>query len=189
MDATQAAWGSVVSIDEPPKRTRRYTDFDLYRRLLRQASQYWWHMVGLLVLTALSGPLALLAPLPLKILVDSVVGTRPLPAFINNVLPAMIPRSSTANLLIAIALLLGTTLLLHIHGLITSLLRVYTGEKLALGFQSRLFQHIQHLSLSYHDSNGTSDSLYRIQYDAPSLQYVTIDGIIRSSARASRCWG
>jgi ATP-binding cassette subfamily B protein len=32
--------------------------------------------------------------------------------------------------------------------------------------------------LSYHDSKGTSDSSYRIQYDTSAVQYVAIDGLI-----------
>src|SRR5439155_26590222 len=42
----------------------------------------------------------------------------------------------------------------------------------------QLFRHVQRLSLSYHDATGTSDSTYRIQYDAMSIQYIAIDGVI-----------
>jgi len=59
-----------------------------------------------------------------------------------------------------------------------SYLRSYTGEKLILRFRTQLFHQVQRLSLGYHDSRGTSDSTYRIQYDAPSIQYVTTDGVI-----------
>ncbi len=47
----------------------------------------------------------------------------------------------------------------------------YTGERLVLDFRTRLFRHVQRLSLSYHDPSGTSDSTYRIQYDAPAVQH------------------
>src|SRR5262249_54712042 len=38
-----------------------------------------------------------------------------------------------------------------------------------------LFQHIQHLSLSYHDTRG-STSNYRVQYDAPCIQWILTTG-------------
>jgi ATP-binding cassette subfamily B protein len=61
---------------------------------------------------------------------------------------------------------------------ITGLLRAYTGEHLVLRFRAALFRHVQRLSLLYHDIRGTSDSIYRIQYDAPSISYLTLDGLI-----------
>jgi ATP-binding cassette subfamily B protein len=39
-----------------------------------------------------------------------------------------------------------------------------------------LFQHVQRLSLSYHDIRGSSDSNYRIQYDAPCIQHILVTG-------------
>src|SRR5206468_1568646 len=69
-------------------------------------------------------------------------------------------------------------LLSQLQELGSSLLRAYTGERLVLGFRAQLFRHAQRLSLSYHDAKGTSDSMYRIQYDAPSIQYIAIDGVI-----------
>jgi ATP-binding cassette subfamily B protein len=41
-----------------------------------------------------------------------------------------------------------------------------------------LFRHAQRLSLLYHDSRGTSDSTFRIQYDTPSIQWIAVDGLI-----------
>jgi ATP-binding cassette subfamily B protein len=60
----------------------------------------------------------------------------------------------------------------------TAVLRAYTGERLVLGLRGQLFRHVQRLSLGYHDTRGTADSVYRIQYDAPSIQSITIDGLV-----------
>src|SRR5207302_2034472 len=38
--------------------------------------------------------------------------------------------------------------------------------------------HVQRLSLAYHDSKGSTDSTYRIQWDAQSIQYIMIDGLV-----------
>src|SRR5207245_4623962 len=44
--------------------------------------------------------------------------------------------------------------------------------------RTRLFCHVQRLSLAYHDSKGSTDSTYRIQWDAQSIQYIMIDGVV-----------
>lgn len=157
----------------------KYTnDFTIYRRLLRQARPYWFHIVGIFLLDLLSTPLALLTPLPLKIAVDSVIGSQPVPGFFDALLPAAVTRSDTALLVFAASLVVIIALLSQIRGQGSSLLRSYTGEKMVLEFRARLFRHVQSLSLSYHDSQGTSDSTYRIQYDAPAIRWITIDGIM-----------
>jgi ATP-binding cassette, subfamily B, bacterial len=156
----------------------RYTDAALFRRLLRQARPYWLHILGILLLSLLATPLALLAPLPLKIAVDSVLGSHPLPGFLDALLPQGIGRSELAILLVAVALLVVVTLLSQLQSLASLVLSTYTGEKLVLAFRARLFRHVQRFSLLYHDSRGTSDSIYRIQYDAPAIRWVTVEGTI-----------
>ena len=51
-----------------------HVDLTLYRRVLRQAWPYWPYIAGIFLLDLLASPLALLTPLPLKIIVDSAVG-------------------------------------------------------------------------------------------------------------------
>jgi ATP-binding cassette subfamily B protein len=126
----------------------------------------------------LSTPLALLGPVPLKIAVDSVLGADPVPAILKPIVPAGAQDSTSSLLVFAAVLVVVIALLAQIHSMATSLLRSYTAEKIVLEFRARLFRHAQRLSLAYHDRIGTSDSIYRIQYDTNSLQYVAIDGII-----------
>ena len=154
-----------------------YGDLTIYRRLLRQARQFWPHIVGIFLLDLLSTPLALLTPLPLKIAVDSVLGSQPVPGFLNSLLPAAATRSGTAVLLLAVGLSVAIALLGQLQELVTWLLRAYTGQQLLLSFRAQLFRHAQRLSLSYHDSKGTSDSTYRIQYDTPAIEHLAIDGV------------
>jgi ATP-binding cassette subfamily B protein len=150
----------------------------LFRRLVHQARSYWPHLFLLLLINLLAAPLALLTPLPLKIAVDNVLGSHPLPWFLEPLLPGAATKSNALMLAVVAGLLVTIALLNQFQGLASSWLRAYTGEKLVLIFRAQLFRHAQHLSLSYHDSKGISDSAYRIQYDAPSIQWVLIDGII-----------
>src|SRR5205823_6027418 len=130
----------------------------LYRRLLRQARPYWLHLAGVFGLGLLASPVALLNPVPLKIVVDSVLGGHPLPAFLRPLVPLSTGagRSAAALLLAAIGLLLAVALLAHLHGLATTVLRTRVGERLVLEFRSRLVHQAQRLSLSYHDVRGTA---------------------------------
>lgn len=157
---------------------RAYGDFVLYRRLLREARPYWPHIAGLFLISLLATPLALLAPVPLKIAVDSVIGSEPVPGFVRQFLPDHLVDGETEALVLAAVLTVAVAALAGAQDIASSLLRAYAGERMVLGFRRKLFSHIQRLSLGYHDERGTADATYRIQYDAPSLQYVAIDGVI-----------
>src|SRR5213594_2478219 len=153
-------------------------DAVLFRRLLSQARPYWPHVAALFLLSLLSSPLSLLTPLPLKIAVDSVIGSHPLPHVIAPLVPEAIAHSPGALLAFAIGLLVAVALLCQLQGLTNTLLQAYVKEKLVQNFRARLFRHVQRLSLAYHDAIGTSDSTYRIQHDATAIQYVLIESVI-----------
>jgi len=157
-------------------RDRQYSNVHLYRRLLQEARPFWGHVVLLFVGSLLSTPLALLTPLPLKIAVDSVIERKPLPAFLDF-LPLSVTESTSGLLLVAVGLLIGIRVLAQLQALAIELLGSYTGEKLVLRLRATLFRHVQRLSLSYHDVRGTSDSVYRIQYDAPAIRWIVIQGV------------
>ena len=61
------------------------SDIALVRRIARQVYPYWRQIAGIFALNLLATPLALLLPLPLKLIVDSVLGSRPLPGFLSAV--------------------------------------------------------------------------------------------------------
>jgi ATP-binding cassette, subfamily B, bacterial len=155
-----------------------YSTRTIYWRVFREARPYRLHLLGMLTLSLMSTPVALLAPLPLKIVVDSVLGDKPLPGFVQPVVPAFVADSSAMILVLAVALVVIVALLAQLRGICSLILYAYTGEKLVMDFRARLFRHAQRLSLSYHDWRGTADSVYRIQYDALAVQWITTDSII-----------
>src|SRR5262245_39588818 len=146
-----------------------YTNFHLLMRLLQQARPYWPHLVALLLLSLIATPVALLMPLPLAIVVDGLSGSHQVPAFWILQPHA---NSLTKLSLVAVVLLIGLSLLDQLQKLATSLLGTYVGEKIVLGFRSRVFHHVQRLSLGYHDARGTADSSYRIHWDAAAIQWI-----------------
>ncbi len=154
------------------------SDIALYRRLLRQARPYWPHLAGLFAIGLLASPIALLNPVPLKIAVDSVVGTHPLPTYLGALLPPTARSSPPAIFAVAVALLLLVAALGQLQGLMNKFVQTYVGERLVLGFRSQLVQQAQRLSLSYHDSKGTADALYRVQQDAAVIDKIMVEGVI-----------
>src|SRR5438094_137917 len=159
------------------------SELALYRRLLRQARPYWLHLAGLFGIGLLASPLALLDPVPLKIVFDSVLGSHPLPAYLRTVFPSAVLGSAGA-LLVAIGLLLGVAALTQLQALANRFMQAYVGERLVLGFRTQLVQHAQRLSLSYHDSKGSADALYRIHQDAAVIDKIMVEGIIPFFAAA-----
>jgi ATP-binding cassette subfamily B protein len=161
-----------------PERARRAaSDARLLRRLLAQARPYWAHVASIFALSLLATPLALLAPLPLKLAVDSALGSEPLPGVVAALVPDAIESSPAAVLALSAALILAVAFLTQFQRAGCSVLRTWTSEKLVLEFRAVLFRQVQRLSLSYHDTRGTADSTYRIQYDASALPNVVIDGL------------
>ena len=147
-------------------------------RLLDDARHGWGNLLALFLLGLVSTPLALLTPFSLKIAVDSVLGSKPLPALLQAIFPRAWQVSPTAILVFACALALSIQLLQAMQAFGTWVYELYTEEKLVLDARVRLFGHVQRMSLRDHGAMGASDLLYRLQYDAFCMQGIAIHGLI-----------
>jgi ATP-binding cassette subfamily B protein len=161
-----------------PKPARTYTDLALFRRLGSETRSHRLHIAGIFVISMLAAPLTLLTPVPLAIAVDSVIGSHPLPGFLDPLVPAAISDSKDGLLIFVAVMFCAVAVLTQLQDLGNTILKTYTGEQLLLNFRSKLFQQSQRLSLAYHDRVGTSDSTYRVQEDAKSLQYIAVESLI-----------
>ena len=150
----------------------------LLRRILGEARPYWLRIAAVLLLDLLATPLVLLTPIPLKIAVDSVIGSHPAPGLLQTVLPSFLTRSDVRLLAVVAILQVLVVLLAQLQSLAVYIVGTHTSQRMTLRFRSRMLRHAQRLSLSFHDSRGTMDSIFRIEYDAPALQYVTIEGLV-----------
>jgi ATP-binding cassette subfamily B protein len=126
----------------------------------------------------LAMPIALLLPLPLKLVVDNVLGSEPAPRLLRAILPDAWVGNSSSLFAVALVILVAVSVLNHAQGQLLWLLSEITGERMVLRLRSRMFEHVQQLSLAYHDSAGLSDATYRIQYDAPALYQLVVWGIV-----------
>src|SRR5215207_7655656 len=120
------------------------------------------------ILTAFAAVVPLLAPWPLKILVDNVLGNHPLPASLGRLLG---PLAADRYGLVIAVVAAGFGLTLADGGL--KVLRKYVETKLdqrmVLDFRSDLFQHVQRLSLAYHDRSRKGEFMTRINHSSQAI--------------------
>jgi ATP-binding cassette subfamily B protein/subfamily B ATP-binding cassette protein MsbA len=133
----------------------------------------WRDAAAGLVLALLGIGASLLQPWPLKIIVDSVLGTVAMPAWL---------ASAVAGKAGALVFMCGALLLIHATrgGLsawgTTHLVRA--GLRMTYELRSRLYEHLQKLSLVFHEKRAVGDSIYRVTWDTYSIQTLFNGGLI-----------
>ena len=150
----------------------------LLRRAWPFIAPFRGQLICLCFVVLLSIPLSLLTPLPLTLAVDSVLGTKPLPVWLQAWLPPTVSSSPGSLLVFVCAAYIGIALLIHLQSMVLWLLSSYTGERLIYAFRQRLFEHLQRICASYHEAHGPTDSVYRIQHDAASVKQIPIDAFL-----------
>jgi ATP-binding cassette subfamily B protein len=140
-------------------------------------------VVGLALVIAASGA-ALLQPWPLKLVVDGVLGDRPIPSALAQVAGAVVIHSPVAIDPKLALLIILCVAVLAIQGIVGALnvlstyVLVAVGLRMVFRLRCRLFDHIQKLSLSFHDATPIGDSLYRVTWDTYSAQALFNSGIV-----------
>ncbi len=155
-----------------------YGDLALYRRLFREARPFTPGLIGLFFLRLLAAPIALLLPLPVKVVVDHVLGDQPVVGPLAALIPASVAADPSSLLVYASVSVIVLAFLLQFQYLAAWTVETYVGQKLILNFRSKLFHHVERLSLAFHDTKGTADAIYRLQFDAPAIQGVAVEGVI-----------
>lgn len=147
-------------------------NYTLLKRAVVFSKPYWAHITAFFLLTLLATPVALLKPFALKFLIDCGFGSEPVPGFLQPFFPA---AGFEAVAVTAAVLAVGIALLDNLQVYAAWVLTMYAGEKLVLRFRTLAFNHVQRLSLAYHDAKGSSDSLYRIQWDTMCIRSLLLD--------------
>ena len=129
-------------------------------------------LVGL-VLTLFSIAASLLLPWPLKIIVDSILGSVPMPAS----LAGFADNKAAALLTVCLALLVINIVRGGLAAWGTMYL-VRAGLRMTQELRFRVYEHLQKLSLVFHDSRAVGDSIYRVTWDTYSIQTIFNGGLI-----------
>ena len=159
-------------------KTGKTSILGLYGRALLEVRAFWPHLGIVLFLGLLAAPLALLAPVPLKIVVDSVLGGETLPAPLAALMPAAVANAPWANLAAALGLAAAIGVLTLIHRTGEWLFREWVGERMVHAFRSRLLGHGIAVAAGATSPQATQDLAYRINNDAPALQWTALYGFI-----------
>lgn len=137
-----------------------------------------------LVLMMITAAANLLQPWPLKLVLDSVVGDHPLPNVlvgVFKVIAPLFPFSDNPKSALLFFLCLGVLaiqLLLGILTILSTQVLVSVGLRMVFKLRCALFDHIQRLSLAFHDSTTVGDSLYRVTWDTYCAQSLFNGGLI-----------
>lgn len=127
------------------------------------------------VLLLLSIGAGLLKPWPLAIIVDSVLGEKPPPAWLASIVGH--PSKSSLLVLLSIA-----TLLIHLaQGFLSSAQNYLTIKIGLLGLRrvrNELFARLQRLSMRFYQGSKTGDLIYRATWDTYSFQTLFQQGLI-----------
>src|SRR5437879_13872798 len=86
------------------------------KRAFEDLRPYLWPILALLLISLLAVPIALIFPLPIKLLVDSVLGSHPLPGYLPIFVGSQVSKSLALSL--ASSILLGAGVLSYLEKLL-----------------------------------------------------------------------
>jgi ABC-type multidrug transport system fused ATPase/permease subunit len=149
-------------------------------RVLHYVRPYW-HLAAIsVVLLVLASLVSVLAPVPLKLIIDSVAGEVPLPSFLRVILGGLADNRYTLLVIIVVAGL-GIRLAEHGLGVLDSYVNTKLDLNMALDFRSELFQHLQRLSLAFHERRRAGMTMYvNMMGEAPATLVMAIPGLAQS---------
>ena len=126
------------------------------------------------ILSVLEIGLAALAPWPLKLIVDTVLGGTPLPGPIVSALPTAVATSAAALLVAIVIAGLLIQLVAASVRMTNTQLQMNMGQRVVYNLRATLLAHLQALPLRHHVLMRSADSVYRLDADA----YCVVDLII-----------
>jgi ATP-binding cassette subfamily B protein len=135
-------------------------------------------MLSVLLLVEIG--LGALQPWPLKMVIDYVLqhDKYPLPEPLRTWLPAV----TQDNYITLLLLFVVTGVILHTaNQFVTAYatrVQVDTGQRIVYDLRYQLFDHLQALDLHHHIKTSTSDSVYRVDVDAYSIENLVMSGLI-----------
>ena len=141
----------------------------------RKVLQYLWpyrfqFLVALGQVFFISG-CELLKPWPLKIIIDNVLSSKPVPWKAFEALPTQTILLLACLGLVVIYLLLGGLTLLNNYTTIK------IGQQMVNDLRRDIYSHLQRLSLAFHSRRQVGDLLYRVTADTYAIQSLTMNGV------------
>jgi ABC-type multidrug transport system fused ATPase/permease subunit len=114
--------------------------------------------------------MSLAAPWPLKIVIDNVIGSHPLPAWLAQIVG---PATADHKLRIAAAAAISLVAIAAIGGVADYVESYYSesvGQWIANDLRLKVYEHLERLSLSYYDKHETGQLLSTLTDDIGAIQ-------------------
>ena len=121
--------------------------------------------------------LAALAPWPLKVIVDNVLGGQQLPGPIVEITRSTVGNSLAALLILVVVIGLLIQISNELVRIIHTQLQVDMAQRIVYKLRSQLLHHLQALPLRHHILTKTADSVYRLDADAHCVDDLIIGGV------------
>jgi ATP-binding cassette subfamily B protein len=118
-----------------------------------------------LALTVVAALASLLEPWPLALMIDCVLGKRPPPAFLG----AVIGNGRVRLLFFLVTAGVIITVVRNTVTVLTEYLNTKIEQHVILDFRCDLFQHVQRLSLAFHDRRRMGEIMMRLNYSSASV--------------------
>lgn len=149
---------------------------EILRRFWPYASQYKGQLTLSSVIMILMVLMNIVAPLPLKVLFDNVIGNKPLPSILVPIYWAI--GDNKFNLLILMSSLVVAIGALSAFFRYKGESRVTSvGQKVVFRMRNDLYAHMQRLSLSFFERRRTGDMIARLTSDMQLVQQLIISGL------------
>lgn len=166
-----------MAYDDLKNQDNRLTSTKVLSWLAAYARPYRLSFVLFATVSVLEILIGLLSPWTMKILIDHVWGNEPVPDWLMSLTGQAVLENKTYLLAVvcAAALLIGITN--QLVSLWHTQIQVGLGQKLVFDLQRRLFDHLQNLSLRYHQHKGTGDAIYRLSSDSYCISNIVMQGV------------
>ena len=151
-----------------PESARSHPRFPLnyLPRVFHYLRPYWKLAAFSIVLTVLAALAGLLAPWPLKLVIDNVLGDRPLPAVLTAMTSSWLAGGKVPLLVAVVVAGLVVAMLHHAIAVVQSYVTTTFEQKMILDFRGDLFEHAQRLSMAFHDQKRAGSLIYAINFQA-----------------------
>lgn len=139
-------------------------------RVLPYLRPYWFLLAVAVILTLVSVVAGLAQPWPLAFLVDSALGDKAAPRIVRD----LVGTSASAKIAFAVAAGLAIALLTSGVTVVGNYVETRLEQRMILDFRSDLFEHVQKLSLAFHDNQRKGMLMFALNYQAAAVGEITV---------------
>src|ERR687887_88948 len=140
---------------------------------------YWKYLIVALLATLGDAAAGLLQPWPLKLVIDNVLQVKQqLPPALAHLVDALFGSGHLSVLYFALALVVAIAVLSGISTFTSSFIMARIANWVLYDLRRRLYWHVQHLSLSYHNERRVGDLMSTVTGDVQLVLDLIAEGVL-----------